>query len=110
MGRFLVVDDDPSSRAMLGLSLRRAGHTVVVAADGDDALEHLRNSAFDALLTDLAMEPMDGLELARRARTVQPGLRVVVVSAVTRPESDALADAVFSKPVQLDSLLRWLRP
>ncbi|MBI3287956.1 MAG: response regulator [Elusimicrobia bacterium] len=106
----LLVDDDPSWRAMLGLSLRQAGFQVDMAGGGDEALGLLRRRRYDFLLTDGRMLPMDGLELSRQAQRVQPGLRVVLVSAVSSAQDAAgyPIEKVFPKPLQVDALLGWL--
>jgi len=80
-GRILVVDDQKNMRTTTGLLLRQAGHEVLEAESGEEALRLLEDSAFDLLLTDLRMEPMDGMELLARALQVQPGLQVIVMTA-----------------------------
>src|SRR5690606_23121552 len=80
-GRILVVDDQKNMRTTTGLLLRQAGHEVLEAESGEEALRLLEDSAFDLLLTDLRMEPMDGMELLARALQVQPDLQVIVMTA-----------------------------
>ncbi len=106
----LVVDDDASSRAMLGLSLRRAGFQVELAGSGDEALAALKKSPFEYLVTDARMSPMDGFELSRRAKELRPALHVALVSALYDDDSllDAPIDKVFSKPVAVERLQSWL--
>ncbi len=106
----LVVDDDASSRAILGLALRRAGFRPTTAAGGEEALELLRRRDFDWLVTDALMLPMNGFQLAARAREIRPGIRTVMISAL-----DAAADArrleiekFFAKPVDSAALETWL--
>ena len=65
----MVVEDDPSFRAVAELMLRRINFKSVVAAeDGELAWAHLNLVRFDFVLSDWNMEPMDGLELLRRVR------------------------------------------
>ena len=110
METILVVDDDPAVRAMLSLSLRQAGFRVDTAADGDEALALLERAAYEALLTDLAMSPMDGLELARQARARRPSLRIALVTALVTAfaEEQGAADACFTKPPAVEAIVGWL--
>jgi two-component system response regulator HydG len=75
------VDDQKNMRTTTGLLLRQAGHEVREAESGEEALRLLEDSPFDLLLTDLRMEPMDGMELLARALQAQPGLQVIVMTA-----------------------------
>ena len=77
----LVVDDDALSLAALTDMLLRAGHDPVGAASGAQALETFRAGYFDAVITDLRMPRMDGLELLRKLRARDPSVPVVLVTA-----------------------------
>ncbi|MBI4062115.1 MAG: response regulator [Elusimicrobia bacterium] len=107
----LIVDDDASLRAMLSLSLKRAGYPTLSAANGAEALELLAARPIDCLVTDGRMEPMDGFELSRRAKTLRPGLRIAMLSAVFTLSDAACApiDRVFEKPVAVSSVVAWLQ-
>lgn len=78
--RILVVDDEPLVRATVGASLRRAGHTVVEAADGVDALAIFAGEVFDLVIADLAMPRMGGTALAQALRARQPGLPILLIT------------------------------
>ena len=106
----LVVDDDAASRAMLGLTLRRAGFRVQTASGGDEALERLKAGPFDWLVTDVQMSPMDGLQLARRAKELRPRLGVVFISALPLKEGveGPPAEKMFFKPVPPVEFVEWL--
>jgi two-component system response regulator HydG len=80
-GRILVVDDQRNMRATTALLLRSEGFTVDEAGSGDEALAWLADHPVDLLLTDLKMEPMDGLQLLKRALEVAPRLAVIVMTA-----------------------------
>lgn len=69
MASLLVVDDDPISQRMLGFTLRRDGHQVISAADGEEALQRLAAEHFDLLIVDLTLPGMDGLTLLRHLRS-----------------------------------------
>ena len=64
----LVVDDDADIRAMLAHALKRAGHAVVTASDGEEALELAAASDPDLLVLDLGLPDLDGFEVCRRIR------------------------------------------
>ena len=68
MARVLVVDDDVTVREVVVSYLRAAGHTVVEAADGADALRAMRSEPADLVVLDLMMPGIDGLEVCRRLR------------------------------------------
>src|SRR5437879_1396126 len=86
MARLLVVDDNKNMRVTLGIILRREGHEVAEAETGEAALEKL-SEGFDLVLTDLRMEPMDGIELLRRVRQASPGVEVIVMTAFATIDS-----------------------
>ena len=96
----LVVEDEVIIRLHLADYLREAGFTVLKAASGDEALEVLRISNLVAVIvTDYNMPgATDGLSLARQARELHPGIKVILVSAQIVPGAATLADAVFCKP------------
>ena len=80
----LVVDDDPTFRR-LPPDLLQAGMYLVeiqTTCNGQEALRALATQEFDVAITDLRMPSMDGVELLRRIRTVQPETPVIVVSGV----------------------------
>jgi CheY-like chemotaxis protein len=81
----LVVDDEPLVRDSLGRMLNRLGYTVLLAADGDEALRvasgHLDEVAL--VITDVLMPGMNGLELARELDRLSPGFKVLFVSGYT---------------------------
>jgi two-component system response regulator PilR (NtrC family) len=84
MGRLLVVDDEPGLRSMLDIILRREGHDVTMAANGEQALALLaRDAGFDLVLSDLRMEPIDGLMLLEQIRRLHPDIFVVIMTAFT---------------------------
>ena len=66
MATILVVDDEPNIREVVGLYLRRDGHTVVLAADGEEALRLHRDYQPDLVVLDLMLPKVSGLEVCRR--------------------------------------------
>lgn len=108
----LIVDDNASMRAMLSLSLKRAGYPTISACTGAEALELLATRPIDCMVTDGRMDPMDGFELSRRAKTLKPELRIAMVSAVFPVKDsadDAAIDRMFEKPLAVSSLVAWLQ-
>lgn len=107
----LVVEDDASLRTMLSLSLRRAGYPTLTAATGLEALDLLKTRPIGCMVTDGRMEPMDGFELSRRAKTLRPELRIAMISAVftALDAGNSPVERVFEKPVAVSSLVAWLQ-
>jgi len=81
VARLLVVDDEPSFRALLRDILEGAGHGVTEARDGAEALAFLERTTYDLVLTDRRMPAVDGLELLRRVRARTWPPPVVVLTA-----------------------------
>ena len=81
MSRLLVVDDDIQMLSALEAALRRKGHTIETASNGFDAISKLEKAPFQAIITDLRMPGMDGLELLQQVRRTRPSLPVIVLSA-----------------------------
>jgi two-component system response regulator HydG len=108
--RILVVDDQKNMRATTALMLAHEGYAVEQAADGGEALVRLSEGLFDLVLTDLRMEPVDGLQILKRAPELSPGIQVVFMTAYGTIESavEAMrlgaADYV-AKPFQRNELL-----
>ena len=78
--RVLLVDDDDSYARAVTRWLVTAGCEVVYAANGQEALEMLREAPVDSILTDLFMPEKEGLETITEARMTRPGVRIVAMS------------------------------
>ena len=89
----LAVDDSPSVRQMVRLTLAGAGYTVVEAVDGQDALEKATAQRFDAILTDQNMPRLDGIGFIRQFRTRPEGKGVPIVFLSTESQDTLKAQA-----------------
>jgi CheY-like chemotaxis protein len=111
MARILVVDDEELVRAAVAAVLRRAGHNVTLAADGEDALDLFRPGHFDLIITDIVMPRMEGIETLRALRCLEPGIRIVAMSEsggnngfYLRAAVALGADATLEKPINAAEL------
>ncbi|MCL5109181.1 MAG: response regulator [Chloroflexi bacterium] len=109
-GKVLVVDDDPFIRSLLAAWLQEAGYGVVMAADGQQALERVREDRPDIILLDLTMPRLDGYAVVRwlRQRPETRGLPILVVSADVRAHQKLAGlrvEGILSKPFDLDEVL-----
>jgi CheY-like chemotaxis protein len=115
----LLVEDDPTSRMLVGGILRRDGHSVEEACEGDPAVSAARDRDFDLVLMDVQMPSMDGLAATRAIRALaedpDPRIRrraqvpiVAVTAHAMRGDSDRCLEAgmnrYLTKPIQADRL------
>ena len=112
--QILVVDDEPSVRSALYRALRLDGYDVVLAADGVEALAALATASRDAVLLDVLMPGLDGLEVCRELRRRGDHTPVLMVTARDGVSDrvaglDAGADDYLVKPFHLEELLARLR-
>jgi two-component system response regulator PilR (NtrC family) len=107
--RVLVVDDEKSMRDLLSITLEKEGYDVVTAAGGEAAIEALRRDATDAVITDLRMPKVDGLQVLRAAKEISPDMAVIVITAVASTETAVEAMKLgaydyITKPFKLDEV------
>jgi two-component system, chemotaxis family, chemotaxis protein CheY len=113
MARILAVDDSASMRQMVGLTLKSAGHQVVVACDGDEALKLAsEGDPVDLVITDVNMPNMDGISLVRELRLLPQykGVPLLVLTTEASTErkmegKQAGATGWIVKPFNPDRLL-----
>ncbi len=98
--RILVVDDDRAVREALRRTLTLAGYEVAVAEDGEGALEQMVQSVPDAVVLDVGLPGIDGLEVCRRVRRL--GNRVPILMLTAR---DAVADRIDGLDVGADDYM-----
>jgi two-component system response regulator MprA len=112
--RILVVDDDRAVRESLRRSLQFNGYQVELAGDGQQALEAVTAQRPDAMVLDVMMPRLDGLEVCRRLRGTGDDLPILVLTARDAVSDrvaglDAGADDYLPKPFALEELLARLR-
>jgi two-component system, OmpR family, response regulator MprA len=112
--RILFVDDEPAVQSALSRALTMESYEVAQAADGQEALERLGAAPYEAVILDIAMPRLDGLEMCRRLR--EGGDRTPVLMLTARGEVDdrvagldAGADDYLVKPFALRELLARVR-
>jgi len=113
-GTILVVDDDGSTRRALRVTLSGMGFSVVEAARGEEALSLVRVSWFDAVLLDIDMPGMGGVETCRCIRRAIARLPIIMLTVLDSEDDkvlalDAGADDYITKPFQLRELTARLR-
>jgi two-component system response regulator HydG len=112
--RILVVEDDLAMRELLVKVLENQRFVTRGASNGWEALALLTDGAFDLILSDIRMSPMDGLSLASQAKSLAPKTKVLLMSAYggrggARRARAAGADAYMSKPFSMSQLVAAVR-
>jgi len=112
--RILVVDDDRAVRESLRRSLSFNGYSVELAQDGQEALDSITRDRPDAVVLDVMMPRLDGLEVCRRLRSSGDDLPILVLTARDSVSErvaglDAGADDYLPKPFALEELLARMR-
>lgn len=88
MGKqILIVDDSESIREVVSFTLENAGHDVMVAVDGDDALKFLDGRSIDLIITDLHMPNMNGIELIKEVRQADQYKRIPILFLTTESQA-----------------------
>jgi two-component system, OmpR family, KDP operon response regulator KdpE len=113
-GNLLIVDDERSIRLSLRAILENLGYAIVEAARGEEAVALVRTEAFDAVLLDITMPGMGGIEVCRLMRKAAPRLPIVMLTVRGEEDNkvaalDAGADDYITKPFQLRELTARLR-
>jgi len=116
MAKILAVDDSASMRQMVSFTLSGAGHEVIEAVDGAEALNKAKGMQVDLVLTDVNMPNMDGINLIRELRTLPdykftPILTLTTESAPEKKQEGKTAGATgwIVKPFSPDQLLSTIQ-
>jgi len=109
MSKILIVDDELNMRLVLSALLKKEGYEIASAADGNEAMDVLKSDGIDAVITDLKMPNMDGMELLRRMNNKYPDVPVIMITAhgTVATAVEALKKGALdyiTKPFDLDEL------
>jgi two-component system, NtrC family, response regulator HydG len=112
--RLLVVDDHPEMARLLKDQLVDHGYLVDTAHGGAEAVRRLREGVYDAVLSDIRMEQVDGLDVLAQAKALQPDLPVILMTAFGGVESavEAIRQGAYhylTKPFRLEEVLVFVR-
>ncbi len=107
--RAVIIDDEPIVGRRLKQVLGKMGFHVEVFTDPLSALEFMKENPFDIVITDFKMEEMDGMEVLRRAKQMNPDSKVIIITGYAKPETakEAFKNGVFDfmvKPFRLSEL------
>ena len=111
----LFVDDDKGFLESIKTIFDLEGIPVYCAASGEEALNVIKEKKFNIMVTDLTMTGINGIELARKAKELLPGLPIVLLTGnIIVPDLAALAEEIgvskiFAKPVDLSAILDAVR-
>ena len=114
MSRILIVDDEPRILLLMKGLLKANGYEVETAKDGAAALEIVKAGGVDIVVTDLRMQPMDGMALFREVRAASPDIPVILLTAYASVETaiDAMKSGIFdylTKPFKVEDMLACLK-
>jgi DNA-binding NtrC family response regulator len=114
MTKVLVVDDELLLRDILYESLTKYGYEVISAADADKALEMCEKHNPDVALVDIKLPNIDGIELTRRLKVLNPDLQIIIITGY--PSLDTVVDATkhgaveyVIKPFRLDEMHKTIQ-
>ena len=114
MSRILIVDDEPRILLLMKGLLKTNGYEVETAKDGAAALEIVKAGGVDIVVTDLRMQPMDGMALFREVHALSPDVPVILLTAYASVETaiDAMKSGIFdylTKPFKVEDMLACLK-
>jgi DNA-binding NtrC family response regulator len=107
--RLLIIDDEEIALSNLKHVMERQGYQVVISQSGAEGVKYLENQPFDVVLTDLRMEGLNGMDVLKKSRELQPQAEVIFITAYATAESavQALKHGAFyyiAKPFRLDEV------
>ncbi len=112
--KILVVDDERSMREFLEIMLTGEGYEVIIANDGEQACEILEKETFDLVITDIRMKNINGIGVLKKAKDVNPGAIVVLISAFATAEIavEAMKEGAYDyipKPFKVNEFKRIIK-
>lgn len=107
--RLLIIDDEPIVGKRLQQAFGKLGLEVAIFTSPLPAMEAMAQNPFDIVVTDLKMEGMDGIEVLRRSRQLNPRARVIIITGYASQDTAdaAIKEGVFdflAKPFRLEEL------
>ena len=110
----LLIDDEEVLLEVVSDDLRESGYTVTTAVSGEEGLKSFKAHEFDLVIIDLKMENMDGLEVSRQIKQMNPEIPVMILTGYGSMETAIEAirldlDDYLTKPVNRDDLLKKIR-
>ncbi|MEF2096099.1 response regulator [Bacillus sp. CFBP9009] len=113
-GKILIVDDQFGIRILLNEVLHKEGYETFQAANGIQALDVLNNHSPDLVLLDMKIPGMDGIEILKRMKVVDPDIRVIIMTAygeldMIQEAKDLGAMTHFAKPFDIDDIRKAVR-
>lgn len=114
MATILIVDDEEGVVFELAYALKRRGHTILMACDGNDALQALNRDKIDLVITDIIMPNREGIETIRDIRSNWPDVKIVAMSSGGRMKNTMILDlarkfganSVLKKPFRLSEFIQ----
>jgi two-component system response regulator PilR (NtrC family) len=102
----LVVDDEESMREFLDIMLSKEGYDVALASSGEDAFSILDQKTFDLVITDIRMKDIDGIDVLKKTKSVNPETMVILISAFATADTavEAMKEGAYDyvpKPFDL---------
>jgi two-component system response regulator (stage 0 sporulation protein F) len=113
MNHLLIIEDDPNTLSGLQDLLRQEGYRVHGVTRGRQAIQTILAESIDIVICDYSLPDMDGLQVCRELRRLQPGLKIFLVTAYSSAElikaaKECSVTKIFHKPLDLDDLLTKL--
>ncbi|MCK4656574.1 MAG: sigma-54-dependent Fis family transcriptional regulator [candidate division Zixibacteria bacterium] len=110
MAQILVVDDEKKMGFLVGGALEDAGYSLTICNSGSDAIALLREKSFDIVITDLKMDPPDGMDVLHEAKKLNPECEVIMMTAFASASTavEAMKAGAYDyliKPFSLDELV-----
>ncbi len=114
MAKILIADDDPTILSLLNKILLSKGYEIQLAENGSVAEKLLKSEHFDLLVSDIKMEPVDGMQLLRNTRQLRPHVGAIMLTAYATVATavEAMKEGAFDyipKPFKIDELLETVR-